>query len=67
MQQDAETRLREFAKLVASMRDAQRDYFRTKSAAALDRAKRMEKAVDRRLKEIFDEQQPWLFGDEAYA
>jgi hypothetical protein len=35
-----------FATLVADMRNAQKEYFRTKAAAALERSKRLERLVD---------------------
>jgi len=51
--------LRELADLVAEMRHAQRDYFRTKSGAALDRARTLERRVDRAITEVL--KQPELF------
>lgn len=41
----------EFKRLVADMRNAQREYFRTRSAAALDASKRLERKVDEALKD----------------
>lgn len=40
-----------FYKLVADMRHAQKEYFRTRSTSALEASKRLEKAVDEALKE----------------
>jgi hypothetical protein len=51
---------REFKDLVAELRKAQREYFRTKSSGALEDARRMERLVDRALLEA--RQQPRLFG-----
>jgi hypothetical protein len=53
----------DLAKLVAHMRTQQREYFRTRSSAALDASKAAEKAVDRAVKECLD--QPSLFGKES--
>jgi len=44
--------LEEFAELVQRMRNAQREYFRTKSLPALRRAKTEERKVDRALQEL---------------
>ena len=52
--------MEEFAALVQEMRNAQREYFRTRSPTALEAAKRLEKRVDQALKEIAD-RQPLLF------
>ncbi len=38
--------VQQLAEAVAEMRSAQREYFRTRSAAAMDRAKRLERRVD---------------------
>jgi hypothetical protein len=43
-----------FIRLVGALRTAQRKYFRTRSTADLDEAKRLEAAVDK-----------WLKGDDA--
>ena len=48
--------LNEFAKLVSELRNAQREFFRTKNPAALDQSKRLEREVDRRCAEILDGQ-----------
>jgi hypothetical protein len=42
----------EFAKLVAELRERQKEYFRTKSTGALEASKVLERKVDRALKEI---------------
>lgn len=42
----------EFIDLVAEMRHAQKEYFRSKSKPALAKSKRLEKRVDRRLLEL---------------
>lgn len=39
----------EFRALVAEMRSAQKEYFRTRSAAALSRSKKLERDVDQAL------------------
>lgn len=48
-----------FRELVAQMRTAQKEFFRTKSRTALDESKRLENAVDRALSEnqmsLFDQ------------
>lgn len=49
----------ELATLVAEMRAAQKEYFRTKSHAALDRAIRLEAKVDEACKQV--QEQPVLF------
>jgi hypothetical protein len=41
--------LEEFTKLVADMRHAQKEYFRTRSTAALEQSKRLERRVDEAL------------------
>jgi hypothetical protein len=48
------------ARLVADMRRSQKDYFRTRSSAALEESKRLEKAVDAAVREALE--QPTLFG-----
>jgi hypothetical protein len=50
---------KELAALVNEMRQAQREYFRTRSPAAMDRARQLETRVDRAVREILD--QPSLF------
>lgn len=52
--------LKDFAALVAEMRAAQREYFKTRSGDILERSKQLEKQVDRELKE-FNDHQPKLF------
>lgn len=52
-----------FQDLVAEMRRAQKEFFRTKSSTALEKSKRAEREVDMALKEHFDKQ-PKLFGDD---
>lgn len=49
----------ELAKLVADMRNAQKEYFRTRSGPALEKSKQLEKRVDTAVKELLD--QPQLF------
>jgi hypothetical protein len=51
--------LRGFARLVADLRSAQRDYFRTRTDEALVRAKDLERKVDAALREVLS---PTLFG-----
>ena len=41
-----------FEALVKSMRDAQKRYFRTRSNTDLDKARALERAVDRKLEEM---------------
>jgi hypothetical protein len=48
--------LEEFAKLVAEMRSAQKEYFRTRSTSSLETSKRLEKQVDQALKETAGKQ-----------
>lgn len=50
---------RELAKLVNEMRQAQAEYFRTRSPAALERSKALEKRVDAAVRDILE--QPTLF------
>lgn len=52
--------LRTFAELVGDLRHAQKEYFRTRAAAALEESKRLEKRVDAALSAIA-ERQPKLF------
>lgn len=49
--------LEDLARLVNEMRQAQKTYFRTKSASALDEAKRLEKQVDDACREVLNRQQ----------
>jgi len=44
------------ASLVAEMRHAQKEYFRTRSTSALEESKRLEAKVDRCVDRILDEQ-----------
>lgn len=46
----------EFKALVAEMRHAQREYFRTRTSTALEDSKRLERQVDEALKD--DRQKP---------
>jgi hypothetical protein len=50
----------ELANLVAEMRRAQKEYFRTRSSGALDKSKALEKQVDAAVKECLEE--PGLFA-----
>ena len=50
---------RQLAELVNEMRQAQREFFRTRSSAAMDRAKSLERRVDTLVREILE--QPTLF------
>lgn len=50
----------EFMDLVADMRRAQKEYFRTRSDAALRASKTLERRVDEALT---DRRQPSLFGE----
>jgi hypothetical protein len=57
---------REFVLLVGDMRNAQREYFRTRSHGALETSKRLERRVDERLKGMADDRrQGNLFGEEG--
>jgi hypothetical protein len=47
--------VRELAKLVAEMRAAQRQYFRLKSTATLDESIRLERLVDRAVREVLEQ------------
>ena len=49
--------LLDFAQLVADMRQAQKEYFRTKLFSNLEKSKRTEAKVDKALEEIFGGQQ----------
>lgn len=57
-----------FFKLVAALRDKQKEYFRTRSQSALRESKALEKRVDdeiRRVEQILnDKREPKLFGNE---
>lgn len=46
----------DFVALVAAMRTAQREYFRTRSTTALDHSKRLEKQVDDAIRKALDGQ-----------
>jgi hypothetical protein len=52
-----------FVDLVSNLRAAQREFFRTKSSAALEQSKRLEKQVDAAIREY--REQPSLFGREV--
>lgn len=52
-------RATELATLVADMRSAQKDYFRTRSASSLERSKKLERQVDEACKQLLS--QPVLF------
>jgi ABC-type Zn uptake system ZnuABC Zn-binding protein ZnuA len=52
--------LKDLARLVAELRHAQKEFFRTKSQTALQEAKKLEAKVDRVL-ETIDEGQKTLF------
>lgn len=49
-----------FRDLVAEMRRAQREYFRTRSSTALEKSKQLEKRVDDAIREAGE--QPALFN-----
>lgn len=51
----------EFRELVAKMRSAQRDYFRTRSRDALDQSKQLERAVDAAISGALKDNQTTLF------
>lgn len=57
-----------FFKLVAALRDKQKEYFRTRSQSALRESKALEKRVDdeiSRVEQILnDKREPKLFGNE---
>ena len=52
--------LAEFVALVAAMRGAQKDYFKRRTPADLDRARNLEREVDRAVRVLQDDQ-PKLF------
>lgn len=52
----------ELAHQVIEMRDAQRRYFRTRTPAALDESKRLEKSLDETVRELL--KPPLLFSDD---
>lgn len=52
---------RDLAELVAEMRTAQKEYFRTRSSSALERSKDLERKVDAACTELL--RQPQLFGE----
>lgn len=47
--------------LVVQMREAQRAYFKTRSPQALDEARKLERAVDKRLAELAGSDQRKMF------
>ena len=57
-----------FFKLVAALRDKQKEYFRTRSQSALRESKALEKRVDDEIKRVEqilnDKREPKLFGNE---
>lgn len=55
------TELKSLIELVAQMRDRQREYFKTRSQDALDAARKLERAVDKRLAELSESDQRKLF------
>ena len=59
----------EFADLIKAMRDAQKEYFKTRSTAALNKSKELEKQVDTILKERnkreYERKNPGLFDEEG--
>lgn len=52
---------KEFVKLVAQMREAQRSYFKTRNSAWLEKSKMLECQVDNQIK-VMSDPQPDLFG-----
>lgn len=56
MRTEPDMTARELAELVARMRHAQTEYFRTRSDSALKEAKKLEKTVDRCCEIILDDQ-----------
>lgn len=54
--------LPEFVALVRSMREAQRDYFKTRSGEALSRSKELERKVDAALRAAAEAEKPNLFS-----
>ena len=59
----------EFADLVQAMRDAQKEYFKTRSTAALNKSKELDKQVDtileERSKREYERNNPGLFDEEG--
>lgn len=55
--------IRQFASLVAEMRNAQREFYRTRSATSLEIAKRLERRVDETLRDLISPQ-PTLFDED---
>jgi phosphate uptake regulator len=51
----------ELATLVADMRRLQKEYFRTRSATALEQSKQLERQVDKAVDQML--RQPSLFGE----
>ncbi len=58
---------KEFFDAVARMREKQKEYFRTRTSAALSESKRLEKVVDDEIKRvgniIYKQQNPSLWQD----
>ncbi|HEY1190445.1 MAG TPA: hypothetical protein VGE74_22620 [Gemmata sp.] len=52
----------EFIVLVRQMREAQRDYFKTRSGAALSKSKELERKVDVALRAVAESEKPNLFS-----
>lgn len=52
----------EFIALVRSMRQAQRNYFKTRSSEALNRSKDLERKVDAALRAASEAEKPNLFS-----
>ena len=46
----------QFVAKVSEMRNAQKSYFRTRSAAFLDKSKRLEREVDKAVADFYDTQ-----------
>ena len=61
MRDEQEKKVVDFYELVASMRKVQKEYFRTKDANALNESKRLEKEVDKALKEHEEDKLGRLF------
>lgn len=57
--------IHELAELVGRMRHAQKEYFRTKSQAAISEAKRLERKVDQALVEIAQKQRELFVEDDS--
>ena len=51
----------EFVKLVSDMREAQRNYFKTRDRSCLDKSKALERQVDNKISAMNNPQQD-LFG-----